>query len=398
MKMTNVFLIALMAILSPLASSMFTPGIDEIAAGLNTSVESVIACTTGHVVFMGIGPLIWAPFSETFGRRVLYMSCFSIFTLLQIPSALAPNIETLIVMRTLSGFFGSVGVANGGGSLSDMFEPSQRAGVFGWYLLGPLLGPCIGPLLGGVIVQYLNWRWIFWVLTFVAAANTLAGFFFLRESYAPVLLLRRQQRKEAEEAESDDNAPSRDYTIDGLDRQPLHIKLRRSLTRPLRILAQPIVLTMSTYQALLFATSYSIFTNMQRIYGGEYGFNNTQVGLAYLGPGAGFLTAVWFLVPRIDTVYNYLAKRNGGKGLPEYRLPLANVGAVCLPLGLFWFAWTVQAHTPWYVSLISTYFYGIGKRCHRLMNDLTAYMANDGILPNRPGINSKLHDQLLYRL
>jgi sugar phosphate permease len=139
-KMTNVFLIANMAILAPLASSMFTPGIDEIAKSLNTSVESVIACTTAHVVCQGIGPLILAPLCETFGRRPLYLICFGMFALLQIPSALAPNIATLIAMRTLSGFFGSVGVANGGGSLSDMFLPSERAGVYGWYLLGPLLG------------------------------------------------------------------------------------------------------------------------------------------------------------------------------------------------------------------------------------------------------------------
>lgn len=69
----------------------------------------------------------------------MYLTCFGVFSLLQIPCALSPNIETLIAMRTLSGFFGSVGLANGGGSLSDMFEPGQRAGVYGWYLLGTLL-------------------------------------------------------------------------------------------------------------------------------------------------------------------------------------------------------------------------------------------------------------------
>lgn len=92
---------------------------------------------------LGIGPLILAPLSETFGRRVLYLSCFTGFTLLQIPSALTPNIEFLIVMRTLSGFFGSVSIANGGGTISDMCGPEERAGIFGWYLLGPLLGPTV---------------------------------------------------------------------------------------------------------------------------------------------------------------------------------------------------------------------------------------------------------------
>lgn len=143
-KLMNVFIIAFMAIISPLASSMFTPGISQIAKDLHASEEAIIATTTGFVIALGLGPLVLAPFSETFGRRKIYIISFTIFTLLQIPTALAPNAATLIAVRTISGFFGSVGIANGGGTLNDMYEPYERAGIFGWYLLGPLLGPTIG--------------------------------------------------------------------------------------------------------------------------------------------------------------------------------------------------------------------------------------------------------------
>jgi len=329
-KMMNVLVIAMMSLLSPLASSMFTPGIEQIAKSLNTTSETVIGCTTGFVIMLGIGPLFLAPLSETFGRRKLYLICFTMFTILQIPSALSPNIQTLIAMRTLSGFFGSVGIANGGGTISDMFPPSQRAGIFGWYLLGPLLGPTLGPLFGGVIVQRIGWRWIFWVLTLVCSVNTLAGFFLLQESYAPVLLSWQKQKLEKQEASFGK------YRFEGEDPRPLTRKFLHSLKRPIRILLQPIVLTMSTYQAILFGTTYSIYTNMQPIYQGEYGFNTEQVGLLYLGPGLGFLFAVWFLVPRIDSVYNALSKRHDGKERPEFRLPLANIGAVFVPAALFW--------------------------------------------------------------
>lgn len=131
---------------------MFTPGIEQIADDLDTTTNTVVATTTGFVTMLGVGPLILAPLSETFGRRKLYIICFTIFSLLQIPSALSPNIACLIAMRTLSGFFGSVGIANGGGTISDMFFPNERAGIFGWYLLGPLLGPTLGPLFGGITV------------------------------------------------------------------------------------------------------------------------------------------------------------------------------------------------------------------------------------------------------
>ena len=80
-KLMNVFIIAFMAIVSPLASSMYTPGIQQIADEFGVSMDAVIATTTGYVIFMGIGPLILAPLSETFGRRKIYIICFAIFSL-----------------------------------------------------------------------------------------------------------------------------------------------------------------------------------------------------------------------------------------------------------------------------------------------------------------------------
>lgn len=107
-----------LSVLSPLVSSMFTPGIAQIAEDLDTTTTAVIGTTTGYVVMLGIGPLLLAPLSETFGRRNLYLTCFSIFALLQIPTGFSPNIGFLIAIRSIAGFFGSVGVANGGGTIS----------------------------------------------------------------------------------------------------------------------------------------------------------------------------------------------------------------------------------------------------------------------------------------
>jgi MFS family permease len=112
-KLVNLGIIAQMALLSPLASSMISPGISQIAEDLGTTKQLVIGCTTVYVVALGISPLFLAPMSEVYGRRPLYLWCYAAFSLLQIPCALAPNIATLLAMRTLTGLFGAVGIANG---------------------------------------------------------------------------------------------------------------------------------------------------------------------------------------------------------------------------------------------------------------------------------------------
>jgi MFS family permease len=224
-----------------------------------------------------------------------------------------------------------VGIANGGGTISDMYEPGERAGIFGWYLLGPLLGPTIGPLLGGIILNELDWQWLFWILLAICSAVVTMAFFFLKETYSPVLLSNHKKHLESTEGGR--------YYFEGEDNRPLKTKLWQSVQRPLRILfTQPIVMVMASYQALIFATTYSLYTQFEPIYGKGYGFSTLQVGLVYLGPGIGFLVAVWFLVPRIDTVYNALTKKHNGISKPEYRLPLANIGAVLTPVTLLWFA------------------------------------------------------------
>lgn len=235
-----------------------------------------------------------------------------------------------------------------------MYEPTERAGVFGWYLLGPLLGLTIGPILGGIIMQDLEWPWLFWILFVICGVTVTGAFFLLQESYLPALL--KQRKRELEVSNSGL------YYFEDEDDRPLTIKLRESTQRPLRILfTQPIVLTMASYQALIFAITYSLFTQFQPIYGDEYGFSTVQVGLVYLGPGLGFIVAVRLLIPRIDTIYNSLKKKHNGIGKPEYRLPLANLGAVLIPISLFWFAWTVNYHAHWAITIAATFFYGIGQ-------------------------------------
>ena len=216
------------------------------------------------------------------------------------------------------------------------------------------MGPTLGPLFGGLIVQNLGWRWVFWILTIVCGVNTIIGYFFLKESYAPVILQARKEEREQDEGGK--------FRIPNQDDRPFSTKLLSSMQRPIKILfTQPIVLIMATYQAIIFGTMYTLYTNFEGIYGGDYGFSTTKVGLMYLGPGVGFFIAVWFFVPRIDSIYNTLTEKNHDEPKPEFRLPLANIGAVLTPISLFCFAWTVELHTHWILPVLSSAFFGVGQ-------------------------------------
>jgi MFS transporter, DHA1 family, multidrug resistance protein len=90
--------------------------------------------------------MLWSPLSDIprFGRNNIYFFTFLGFVLLQLPTALAPNLATFLVFRFLTGFLGSPALSTGGATLSDMYEPANVSyGVCVWGAFG-LLGPVMG--------------------------------------------------------------------------------------------------------------------------------------------------------------------------------------------------------------------------------------------------------------
>lgn len=167
---------------------------------------------------LGFGPLLLTPLSETFGRRPIFLTNLGIFTLLQIPTALAPDLPTLIALRSVAGIFGSVGIANGGGTISDLFPAAQRATVLGVYLLGPLVGPSLGPFMGGMINARLHWRWIIWALLGICIVLWTVCYFFLYETYAPMILDERRKMLQKKN-------PDTQYRVEGASQEPVWRKI-----------------------------------------------------------------------------------------------------------------------------------------------------------------------------
>lgn len=88
---------------------------------------SEIKATLGlalYVLGYGVGPLIFSPLSEIprIGRNPVYVATMFLFVILSIPTAFAHNYAGLMVLRFLTGFFGSPCLASGGASLGDMYS------------------------------------------------------------------------------------------------------------------------------------------------------------------------------------------------------------------------------------------------------------------------------------
>jgi MFS family permease len=97
-----------------------------------------------YVLALGLGPVIGAPISETYGRRAVYLISPPLGAIFTVGAGFAPNLAALIVLRFFAGMFFSPALAIGAGTISDTCPPSERALGTTLYILSPFLGPALG--------------------------------------------------------------------------------------------------------------------------------------------------------------------------------------------------------------------------------------------------------------
>ena len=126
---------------------MFAPGVSQVMDEFNsTNLELGSFVVSVYLLGYAFGPLVLAPLSETYGRRIIYNVNNLLFVVFNVACAVSPNLGALIVFRLLAGTAGSAPLTIGAGSLADMIRQRNRGLAMGVWVLGPVLGPAIGPI------------------------------------------------------------------------------------------------------------------------------------------------------------------------------------------------------------------------------------------------------------
>ncbi|KAF4630957.1 hypothetical protein G7Y89_g7185 [Cudoniella acicularis] len=340
LKSTNIALVSAICFVTPLASSMFTPGVPLLMAEFK-STNVVLASFVVSVYILGFafGPLVLAPLSEIYGRLPIYHICNAGFLAFTIACALATNLNILIGFRFLAGIFGSAPLVNGGGTIADLVVQEKRGRAMSAFVLGPMVGPIR----------------CFAILSLI----------FMRETYAPVILAKKTARLQKETGNQD----LRSKLDVGLSPKDFFI---RSIIRPAKMLIlSPIVLITSIYVGLVYGYLYLLFTTFTVVFEGNYGFSAGSVGLTFVGIGIGSMAGLIFFAissdyilkkktEEADAIAEAAGEQSGGMK-PEYRLPMMIPGSALIPAGLFIYGWTAQYKVHWIVPILSTALIGIGN-------------------------------------
>jgi DHA2 family multidrug resistance protein len=153
--------VMLAALLQTLDSTITNVALPNIQGNLGATTDESTWVINGYIIAVVIViPMIpWL--QTTFGRKRYFLACIAGFTAASFACGISESIDELIFFRIVQGIFGAGLLATAQTILRDTFPPAQLGVSQGIFALGAIMGPALGPPLGGVLVDNLNWNWVF---------------------------------------------------------------------------------------------------------------------------------------------------------------------------------------------------------------------------------------------
>ena len=126
------------------SSSVYASSIPGVIQHFHVSNEVAILGLALYVLGFAIGPLLWAPMSEAYGRRLTFMVSYTVYIVFTVAAPFANKITHLLLLRFFASAFGSSAQTNPGGMITDMFNKEERGPVMSVFVASPFLGPALG--------------------------------------------------------------------------------------------------------------------------------------------------------------------------------------------------------------------------------------------------------------
>ena len=149
--------------MSVLDTSIVNVAIPKMQTALNATADDIEWVVTGYTLVLGMV----VPLSGWLGLRIgltrLYVGSMVGFALGSALCGLAWNLDSIIVFRVIQAIPGGVLPVVTLTLLYQLVPPAKIGTAMGMYGLGVVVAPAIGPTLGGYLVEYFNWRLIFFI-------------------------------------------------------------------------------------------------------------------------------------------------------------------------------------------------------------------------------------------
>lgn len=109
--------------------------------------------------FLGqaLGGIIFPPYSESFGRKRLYIFSMSGFAAFSIIIPTVHSLAAVYVGRFMTGFFSAIPSVVAAGSIEDVFNEKTRMWLVSAWLIIANLSLAVGPIFAAYVSSSIGW-------------------------------------------------------------------------------------------------------------------------------------------------------------------------------------------------------------------------------------------------
>lgn len=148
--------------------------------------------TTAYMLTMSVIIPMTGLLIQRLSTRTLFAAAMSVFTVGTLIAALAPGFSILLVGRVVQAAGTAVLSPLVMTTIATVAPPGQRGRLMGYVSVVFASAPAFGPVLSGLVLQWLNWRWLFVIMLPIAVIALVVGVWLM-----PSVGVRRRVRIDA---------------------------------------------------------------------------------------------------------------------------------------------------------------------------------------------------------
>src|SRR5579864_916112 len=165
-----------------LDNTIVNVALPSIEHSLHMSISSLEWIVTAYALTFAALLITGGKLGDLYGRRRIFIVGLTIFSLSSLACGLAPNAGFLIGARAVQGVGAALMNPATLSIITATFPPKERGQAIGIWAGVSALALAIGPLLGGLIVDNINWHWIFYVNVPVGVVGLVVSRLVIKES------------------------------------------------------------------------------------------------------------------------------------------------------------------------------------------------------------------------
>ncbi|GAA3210705.1 DHA2 family efflux MFS transporter permease subunit [Actinocorallia longicatena] len=164
------------AVMTILDTTIVNVAVKTLGTEFHSSLSTIQWVLTAYTLALSMSIPITGWAVARFGAKRMWMLSLVLFIIGSLLCGAAWNVTSLIVFRVLQGFGAGMIMPIGQTMLAQKAGPQRMGRVMAVIAVPAMLAPVLGPALGGLLIDNLNWRWMFFINLPLCAIALFAAF------------------------------------------------------------------------------------------------------------------------------------------------------------------------------------------------------------------------------